>query len=228
MWPYILGATLGSILVAVAIGYFLYLFWKKRSFKKLIKEMGTKAEDVINADLKVWAKHTKNKFIPASLYKYGTNKVFEVDSILITSQALIVVEIKSINGGIKGEADQPKWDKVLGDVRHPITNPVIQNQKHIDHITKMLNIKLPIISLIIFSNKAKFIDVTGAKSHVVITKHADMYEVLDKMAKALPVSLDEEYMKQLNSKIKAFRSNKRADVNLHKTITGEKKGGTWK
>lgn len=224
---FILGATLGTILITLVIAYFAYLFYKKKSFKKLVKEIGQKAEDKINADLKIWAKHTKNKFIPASLYKYGENKVFEVDSILVTSEAVIVVEIKSINGGIKGDAADQKWTKVLGEKRHDISNPIIQNQKHLDHIIKMLDKKLPIISLIIFSNKAKFINVTGTKSHEVITKHADMFDVLDKIAEALTQSFDEEQVKHLESKIKAFRTTNKDDVNLHKSITGEK-GGTWK
>jgi len=39
------------------------------------------------------------------VYKYNENKVFEVDSILVTKEVIIVVEIKSINGGIKGDAN---------------------------------------------------------------------------------------------------------------------------
>ena len=225
---FIFGATFGSIIIAAAIGFFFYTYYKKRSLKKLIKELGQKAEDKINRDLKIWAKHTKNKFIDASLYSYNQNKVFEVDSILITSQAVIVVEIKSINGGIKGSAEDVQWQKVLGEKRHSISNPVIQNQKHIDHILKMLKTKLPVISLIIFSNKAKFIDVTGTKTHVAITKHADMYDVLDNITSKLPIAFSETEFKNVYAQIKSFRTTSKEDIDLHKSITGEKRGGTWK
>lgn len=225
---FIIGVTFGTIATAAAIGVLIYFYIKKRSLKKLIKDIGQKAEDKINRDLKIWAKHTNNKFIGASLYSYNENKVFEVDSIIVTSQALIVIEIKSINGGIKGDATQDKWTKVLGEKRHEISNPVKQNKKHIDHILKMLKTKLPVISLIIFSNKAKFIDVSNTESHVIITKHADVYDVLDNITASLPVALSDNDVKSITQKIKTFRTTTRKDVDLHKTITGQKRGSTWK
>jgi hypothetical protein len=37
------------------------------------------------------------------MFKYDKNKIFEVDGILITARALIVIEVKNINGIIEGK-----------------------------------------------------------------------------------------------------------------------------
>lgn len=219
MTSYIIGIILGSIVIAAAGGFLVFYFIKNRSFKKAIKQIGQKAEDAVNADLKVYAKHTNNKFIPAHLYKYNSNKVFEVDSILITDKALMVVEVKSIKGVIEGDAKARTWIKRLGDKTHEITNPIIQNQKHIEHVVKMTNLKVPTISLIIFSNKATNIKVTSKPSHVVVTRHAEMFDVLEEINSSLPSALTVDQMKELTSKIKKFRTDNPKDIQLHKRIT---------
>ncbi|WKX02317.1 nuclease-related domain-containing protein [Candidatus Mycoplasma mahonii] len=225
---FIFGATIGGIILTIFVALFLFLYSKQNSLRKDIKKIGTSAEKKINNDLKIWAKHTNNKFIDASLYKYDENKVVEIDSIIISSEAMIVVEIKSINGGIRGGIDDHKWTKVLGDNTFKIGNPVTQNQKHIDHIMKMTKNKVPVISLIIFSNRTNFIDVKDIPSHVVIVKHAHVFDVLDKIKESLKLAIDPNKMKQLYSDIKSFQTTKSKDINLHKKITGEKQGSIWK
>lgn len=218
---FILGTILGSIFLAILFGFVLYFALKKKSLNKLIKRLGTSAEDQVNRDLKTWAKHTNNKFIGPTIFKYNENKVFETDSILITKQAIIVVEIKSINGGVKGDAKEEAWTKVLGEKRFPITNSIAQNEKHISHIVNMIDIKVPMISLIVYSNKTKFIDISNIPSHVALIRHADVFETLDKLTINLPERMSEEDIKTINSKIKSFSSDRKG-IALHKKITSGK------
>lgn len=219
MIGYIIGIILGSIAIVIAMVFLIMYLAKNRSFKKAIKVIGQKAEDTINNDIKIYSKHTNNKFIPASLYKYNNNKVFEVDSVLITERALIVIEIKSIKGVIEGDAKAQTWIKKLGDKTFDITNPITQNQKHIDHIVKMSGKKVPTISLIIFSNKANYINVTNQPSHVVITRHSDLFETLDEINNSLPITLDQDDMKDVFNRIKKYRTDSFKDKQLHKRIT---------
>ena len=219
MAGYILGITIGTITIFFGLVLLFMWLFNKRSTNKLIKKIGTAAEVKINADLKIWAKHTNNRFIPNSIYSYGENKVFEVDSILITSKALIVIEVKSIKGGIEGDALNPTWNKVLGTVRHDITNPVTQNDKHIDHIVKMTQLKIPTVSLIIYSNRAQYIKVENIPSHTVVTKHSELFDVLDEINISLEQVLNEDEVKDIWTNIKSFRTTKSKDVKLHRRIT---------
>lgn len=219
MAPYISGIVLGSIAILIAISFLIYFAIKNKRFENRIKEIGQKAEDVVNADIKIWSKKTKNLFLPASIYKYGTNKVFEVDSIIITSKVMIVVEIKSIKGGIKGDAESQTWTKVLGDKQFPITNPIVQNDGHIDHLVKMMDIKVPTVSLIIYSNRAKFLDVHNIPSHAAVIRHAELFDTLDQIEKALPIKISTLEMHSLASLIKNQKATKTKDQMLHKKIT---------
>lgn len=217
-WYYV-GMAIGSLTILTGLAFLIYFSIKNREFKKMLKMIGQKAEDQINGDIKVWAKKTKNHFIPAGLYAYNENKVFEVDSIIVTSRALIVVEIKSIKGGIRGDAKSQYWEKVLGEQAHQISNPIIQNDKHIEHIVEMTKIKVPTISLVVYSNRTSFIDVSNVPSHAVVIRHATLFDVLDKIEASLPEKLNDYDKKMVVGKIKAFKTNKRADVQLHKNIT---------
>lgn len=224
MTGYIVGMTFGGIFLLIGIIFLLLINHKKIAEKKLIKKLGTKAEVLINSDIKFWSKRTNNKFIQASLYSYDSNKVFEVDSILITNKALIVIEIKSIKGGVEGRAENPKWEKVLGDARHYITNPIIQNDKHIEHIIKMLGVKIPTISLIVFSNRTQYLKIENKPSHVLITRQADLFDTLDEINKSLQVIMNEDQVKDIYMRIKQHMTTNRKDEKLHYEITRGKRG----
>lgn len=219
MIAYIIGITFGSLALLVGLVILIIYEIKNRSFKNTIKRIGQTAEDQINGDLKVWARHTKNLFIPNNLYSYNKNMVFEVDSILVTSKALIVIEIKSINGGVRGKAEDQKWTKVLGEVTHEITNPIIQNEKHIEHLIKMTNIKVPTISLIVYSDRAEFLDVKNTPGHVVVIRHAKLFETLDTIMDSLPEKLNSDKMQAIVNSIKAHRATDKPSIKLHKDIT---------
>ncbi len=216
---YITGVVIGSIIILSAFALYIVLLFKNHSIKKLIKKIGQTAEDRVNADIKIWAKHTNNRFIPASLFKYNENQVFEVDSIIVTSSAIVVVEIKSINGGIKGKSSDPKWTKNLDETSHYITNPIIQNDKHIDHIVKMTSMKVPMISLIVYSNRAKYLDITEVPPHVAVIRHAELFDKLDEIERSLPPRLSPMDAKNMFKAIKSYRSTDAADLSLHKKIT---------
>ena len=218
---FILGIIIGTIFLSIIFSAYVYFAFKKNSLNQLIKKLGSKTEEQVNADLKIWSKHTNNKFIGPNVFHYDENKVFETDSILITKEAIIIVEIKSINGGIKGNTNEDFWTKILGDKTFKIVNSVKQNEKHIGHIVKMIDLKVPMVSLIIYSNKTKFIDITNIPSHVAIIRQADIFETLDNLTISLTSKLTDDDIKTIYQKIKSFVA-KTKGINLHKKITLQK------
>lgn len=219
MTKYIVGMIVGGIVITIGIGFWIWYAVKNHNFKKSIQRIGQSAEEQINADIKVWAKKTKNKFLPASLYAYDENKVFEVDSILLTDKALIIVEIKSIKGEIIGNSIDQYWIKKLGEEKYKITNPITQNDKHIEHIVRMTDIKIPTISLIIFSDRAKSLKITGTPTYAAVIRHSELFETLDEINIELPKKLSDDDMNQVISSIKKYRANDKKNIALHKRIT---------
>ncbi len=217
-----IGMIFGSLVILVITGILTYFWFKNRSLKRLTKKLGQSAETIINGDIATWAKHTNNKYIKASLYAYEKNMVFEVDGILVTNKGIIVVEIKSIKGEIHGDAASPQWIKQMGQKQHPTGNPIIQNDKHINHIMAMTQIKVPIVSLIVYSNRAESIKISNQPGHVVLIRHSELFNSLDKINSVLESKLSDQQVKKLYNKIKSFRSHKPKDVKLHKAITGQK------
>ncbi len=209
----------------------MYLFVKNRVYNKLIKRVGVIAEQAINSDISLWARYTRNKFIPSSLFRYQQNNesnqkngenyqtnFFEVDSLVLTDRALIVVEIKSIKGGIRGSAKDQMWTKIADKSTFSIKNAVLENDQHIKHIRSMLSERIPMISLIVFSNKATFIDLTDLPSHVVVTKHTDIFNTLDEINHSLEPTIDKETKRKIIRKLKAHITNKSRDWIMHEQI----------
>lgn len=217
MTGYILGMTLGSMLLIVCFIFISRKLYDLKTKSNLIKRIGMKAEKIINKDIKEWARLTQNKFIDSNFYKYN-NKIFEVNSILITDKALIVIVIKSIKGHISGDAKKDSWTKIFGDKSFPILNSIKQNDKHIAHITEMLQMNVPTISLIIYSNNTDYIDILNKPNYAIITKHNKLFEVLDKINSSLPIRISNQNKKIIYNEIKHFKTNKLKDKKLYKSF----------
>lgn len=217
----ITGMVLGMLCVlCVLIIYIYYLVKTKHSKVDKVKLIGMTAEKNINADLKKWAKKNNSIFINSNLYHYDNNKVFEVDAILLTVGGIIVIEIKSINGVIIGSGNDLKWTKKLKHSSYDITNPLKQNDRHIQHIIKIINEKVPIVSLIIFSNRAEDLQISDVPEYALVIRHSSLFEKLDKINIVLKPALTNKDLKNIKKTISKYIANNKYSKNLHKRITG--------
>ncbi|AAT28005.1 nuclease-related domain-containing protein [[Mycoplasma] mobile] len=219
---FVSGLIVGLLLFMILlIAIFIFLF-RQNSKNRIIKKIGEVAEKRINSSLKAWSKQSKSIFINSSLYKYDDNKLFEIDSILITNRAIIVVEIKSMTGIIKGDGEVKDWKKVLGNQVFTFYNPILQNNRHIEHIIRIIKKKIPIISLVIFSNKVSELQISNIPKHVLLIQHKDLYTSLDTAQLALETKISYSDMQDLQKTIKSHRTNKLSDISLHRNQAREK------
>ena len=216
MWGYILGIVLGSIVLALLALVLVVYLTKSLTHHRNIKMISLKAKVRINRDIKTWSWQTHNLFLPRPLFKYQANQVLEIDSILITSQAIFIIEIKSIRGSVEGDGQMSYWHKKNSDKQFKIANPIFQNEKNLDYISKMLNANVPIVSLIIFSNRTDELKIENVPDHVVIFKHNRLFEKLDDLEKNLNVAFSKYEMRTLYGKLKSFKINKWTNFKLHK------------
>ncbi|MCR8613225.1 MAG: NERD domain-containing protein [Mycoplasma sp.] len=199
-----LGISLGSIAILITLFSIIVFYYKKNKEKNELLKIGKDAELAIGADLKAWAKKQNFQYIKSNLFKYDKNKFYEVDGILFTSFAILIVEIKSISGNIIGNGNDLQLKKIIGKNEHKINNPILQNEKHIKHFQKMTNTKLPILSLIIFSNRANYVKIKDYKQHVIVTVHRTLYQILNSVHSALPNKISTSKIKAAKKQAASF------------------------
>ncbi len=172
---YLIGISVSLFLMLLFFFLALFLYLKKNKGKESYTDkLGKDAEDKVNKLVQDWANKNNAHYIPSSMFKYNKNKIFEVDGILITARALIVIEVKNINGIIEGKGLEKTWFKLMGSKRHEINNPIIQNDKHIEHILAISKLKVPMLSLIVFDSRAEELRCSEIPAHVLVIKMEDI------------------------------------------------------
>ncbi|WP_127942636.1 nuclease-related domain-containing protein [Mycoplasma sp. ATU-Cv-703] len=193
---YYIGIAGGLTLMIAAAIWLVYYLTKSYVYRKLVRRVGLVAQKAIADDIKLWARHTSNKYIESALVKNEQDEWIQIDGILLTSQALVVVKVKSLRGMIRGEADQPTWKRNYQGKTELVTNAVLENDLHIKLLQPFLPTKLATLSLVIYSNKTALVEIANLPSHVIVTRHVDLFAVLDQISAKLPVSLSNKVKKQ--------------------------------
>ena len=147
--------------------------------KKIAKKKGNELEkEIAKIARKNKFKVIKNSYI--GFKSNGKQKYTEVDIILISEKAIIVVESKNYNATIKGNIEE-KFIKAFYDneKEYLILNPLIQNETHIWAIKNFLNLqdKIEIKNLVVTSNETK-IELELDKEVENIIKINDLNEYL--------------------------------------------------
>ena len=216
---YSVGIGIGSSIMVICLSLYLFFYYKNYKLKKHIQKIGEDAEQKINEDIAAWTKYNKMKFLKSSTYKYDGNQLFEVDSIVVTDKAIIVVEIKSIKGDVVGDAKEKIWKKIsLNNGEFDIKNPIKQNDKHIKHILKLLKIQVPIISLIIFSDETNNMTLKNTPSHALVIKHKNLYNKLNEVNEVLKPAINSEERKFIYKKLLNSQTLNSKDLKKHLSI----------
>lgn len=135
---------------------------KKEELKNLnnFEFLGSKGELNIFEDLKFLEKEPLflfNIYIPIN-----ENKFTEIDVIMLHPSGIYVFESKNMKGWIFGNENDKYWTQCLKISRREtkkfkFINPIQQNKKHIDNLSKYLEYKtIPIYNYIIFGTNSSF------------------------------------------------------------------------
>ena len=147
-WWIWVGVTILVVLIAVIV---LLVFLHKRKTDKI----GVKGEKKVAKILKPWALMRSYKVING-LYLPLYDGTTEIDHIVIGFFGMIVIETKNMSGEIYGDVKSKDWTHIMGDKKHKMYNPVMQNQAHIDCIRhcfakeKIYNINID--NVVVFAN----------------------------------------------------------------------------
>ncbi|WP_027332662.1 nuclease-related domain-containing protein [Mycoplasmopsis gallinarum] len=147
------GLILGSIGMFIVIILLIVLYFWLKLRKKQIVSKGVDFERQINNDLKNYAKAKNFHFIEGGWYKYNTNKIFNLDGLLITPFGVFVIEIKYLLGKLSGEIENQELTLTDNkNKKRKVKNPFKQNYRHIIHLYDLAKFNFPAYSLVIMPN----------------------------------------------------------------------------
>lgn len=222
----LIGVIIFSVIFVIALVlFFFYLYkYKSKNQKYQNQEIGQQFEKQVNSFFQNWCLDNNSKYIKSSLFKYKKDYLFEVDGILIMPRSLIVIECKSINGKISGDATSKKWIKQIGPNQHEINNPVEQNEKHISHILNIIKTRVPILSMIIFdAERTESVNIDNKPSHVLIIKSDEIKQTLEQIDMALLPKLNNNEIYQILNSLEEHKTSSKFDIKTFKSFFKENK-----
>ena len=222
-----------TIVISVVIGFFI--------ISSIIKSNRRKKERELISSVTSLSRGTPSeKFLILQLLKSGIPSVTiyhdliikkdngefsQIDLVLVTSEGIIVIEVKDYSGWIYGSGNNTNWTKVLsyGRKKYKFYNPIKQNNNHISELRKTLKQfeKIPFFSLIVFFGDCELKEINYVpkgtylvKSHRVFevlnliknenepTQYTNKREVVDKLKELVSLGENTDYQKQHIENIK--------------------------
>ena len=175
---------------AFIISLILKAYRKKRE-RELISSV-TSLNRGTNSELKLILKLLKSGFPSVTIYhdliiKKNNGDFSQIDLVLVTSQGIIVFEVKDFSGWIYGSGNHTNWTKVLsyGREKYKFYNPIKQNNNHISALRKTLKQfeNIPFFSIIVFFGNCELKEINYVPKGTYLVKSHRVFEVLQLIKK---------------------------------------------
>lgn len=207
IWAIVFAVILLVVLIAVGI-----IFHKKRT-----ERIGVKGEKKVAKKLGPWAMIRNYKVING-LYLPLYDKTTEIDHVVIGFFGIIVIETKNMGGEIYGDVKSKEWTHIMGEQKHKLYNPVMQNQAHIDCIRhclakeKIYNINID--NVVVFANNKVQLYLQRGDATILKLKQLKKLLRKDRYEKDRDVDVDKLYNALMKYRVtdKALIARHDADV----------------
>ena len=117
------------------------------------------------------------------IIKKDNDEFSQIDLVLVTSEGIIVIEVKDYSGWIYGSGNNTNWTKVLsyGRKKYKFYNPIKQNNNHINELRKTLKQfeKIPFFSVIVFFGDCELKEINYVPKGTYLVKSHRVFEVLN-------------------------------------------------
>ena len=117
------------------------------------------------------------------IIKKDNDKFSQIDLVIVTSQGIIVFEVKDYSGWIFGSGNNTNWTQVLsyGKRKYKFYNPIKQNNNHITELRKTLKQfdKIPFFSVIVFFGDCELKEINYVPKGTYLVKSHRLFEVLN-------------------------------------------------
>ena len=216
----------------VVIGFIIISSIVKSNRRKRERELISSVTSLnrgTNSELFLILQLLKSEIPPVTIYhdliiKKENGEFSQIDLVLVTSEGIIVFEVKDFSGWIYGSGNNTNWTKVLsyGRKKYKFYNPIKQNNNHISELRKTLKQfeNIPFFSVIVFFGDCELKEINYVpkgtylvKSHRVFevlnlikdedyTQYTNKREVVDKLKELVSLGENTDYQKQHIENIK--------------------------
>ena len=180
-----------TITISIVIGFFIIYYiiksYQRKRDRELISSV-TSLKRGTNSELLLILQLLKKGFPSVTIYhdliiKKDNNGFSQIDLVLVTSEGIIVIEVKNYSGWIYGSGNNTNWTKVLsyGRKKYKFYNPIKQNNNHISELRKTLKQfeKIPFFSLIVFFGDCELKEINYVPKGTYLVKSHRVFEVLN-------------------------------------------------
>ncbi|MDN7226304.1 nuclease-related domain-containing protein [Planococcus sp. N064] len=91
----------------------------------------------------------------------------QIDTLFIFPSFILLIEIKNISGFIEMDGDKRQFSRTLNGVITGMANPDDQLYRHEKQISKLIDNKLPVIGIVVFTNSSCVLSVKNVERRVI-------------------------------------------------------------
>ena len=129
----------------------------------------------------------------------------EIDIVYITQKGIFVFESKNYSGWIFGDGKSMYWTVSLPNgQKNRFYNPVKQNRTHIKWLNKYMNGKVPLFSIIVFSERCELKKVSVEDESVRVIKRDRTYATVRDIWNQSPDVLSEENVVEIYDRLQTL------------------------
>nr|MCR5042363.1 NERD domain-containing protein [Clostridia bacterium] len=144
----------------------------------------------------------------------------ELDVVLILSSGIFVFESKNYSGWIFGNDKQKTWTQTLPTGRknshkEHFYNPVWQNRTHVNVLKAYLQTELPIYSVIVFSDRCMFKNLTVSDPDIRVIHRKDIRDAVAELSKKTDGTISNTDISDLYNKLFLLTQVNEAEKLLH-------------
>ena len=183
--------TIFFVIISIVIGFFIISNIIKSNQRKRDRELISSVTSLnrgTNSERSLVLRLLKKEFPSVTIFhdliiKKNNNEFSQIDLVLVTSEGIIVIEVKDYSGWIYGSGNNTNWTKVLsyGRKKYKFYNPIKQNKSHITELRKTLKQfeKIPFFSVIVFFCDCELKEINYVPKGTYLVKSHRVFEVLN-------------------------------------------------
>lgn len=138
----------------------------------------------------------RNVYLPKDDGEYT-----EIDAMSISTKGIFVFENKNILGDIYGNEHETGWTAVVNGEEHTFYNPIKQNAGHVRWLIPVIEKNIPIISVIMFSDRSNLRKVIVTSRNTLVIKQEWLKKTIKEKWKKLPDVMTKREVNELCRKL---------------------------
>lgn len=162
----------------------------------------------------------RNVYLPKDDGEYT-----EIDALSISTKGIFVFENKNILGDIYGNEHETDWTAVVNGEEHTFYNPIKQNAGHVRWLIPVIEKDIPIISVIMFSDRSNLCKVIVTSKNTLVVKQEWLRKVMKEKWKKLPDVMTKREVNELCRKLVPYTKVSGAIKEQHIRDIQDKHGG---